>query len=115
MPAELRAAVEWRRFQATWQEKKAALDKAKLEQQAFAVSSRADIAAARAAEEKARRDVAAAEQALGSMSLYAPKDGIFLVGNFWMWGPEGPRKLQPGDTVWSGYPSARSRTRRRWR
>jgi multidrug efflux pump subunit AcrA (membrane-fusion protein) len=26
------------------------------------------------------------------------------VGNFWMWGPEGPRKLQPGDTVWSGYP-----------
>ena len=34
VPAELRAAVEWRRFQATWQEKKAALDKAKLEQQA---------------------------------------------------------------------------------
>ena len=38
------------------------------------------------------------------MSLTAPKDGIFLVGNFWMWGPEGPRKLQPGDTVWSGFP-----------
>jgi multidrug resistance efflux pump len=104
VPAELRAAVEWRRFQATWQEKKAALDKAKLEQQAYAVSSRSEIASARATEEKALRDVAAAEQALGSMSLTAPKDGIFLVGNFWMWGPEGPRKLQPGDTVWSGYP-----------
>ena len=104
VPAELRAAVDWRRFQATWQEKKAALDKAKLEQQAYTVSSRSDVATARATEEKALRDVAAAEQALGSMSLTAPKDGIFLVGNFWMWGPEGPRKLQPGDTVWSGYP-----------
>jgi len=104
VPAELRAAVEWRKFQATWQEKKSALDKAKLEQEAYTVSSRADVASARATEEKARRDVAAVEQALGSMSLVAPKDGIFLVGNFWQWGPEGPRKLQPGDTVWSGYP-----------
>ena len=104
VPAELRAAVEWRKFQATWQEKKAGLDKAKLEQEAYITSARSDIASARATEEKARRDVAAAEQALGSMSLAAPKDGIFLVGNFWMWGPEGPRKLQPGDTVWSGFP-----------
>ena len=104
VPAELRAAVEWRKFQAAWQEKKAALDKAKLDQQAYATSSRSDVASARATEDKARREVAASEQALGGMSLAAPKDGIFLVGNFWMWGPEGPRKLQPGDTVWSGYP-----------
>jgi len=104
VPAELRAAVEWRKFQAAWLEKKAALDKAVLERDAYAVTARSEIASARAVEEKARRDVAAAELALGSMSLLAPKDGIFLVGNFWMWGPEGPRKLQPGDTVWSGYP-----------
>ena len=104
VPAELRAAVEWRKFQATWQEKKAALDKARLERDAYATTARSDVASARATEEKALRDVAAAEQALASMSLTAPKDGIFLVGNFWQWGPEGPRKLQPGDTVWSGYP-----------
>ena len=104
VPAELRAAVEWRKFQATWQEKKAALDKAKLERDAYSVSSGADIASARATEEKAQRDVAAAEKALTGMSLVAPRDGIFLVGNFWQWGPEGPRKLQPGDTVWSGFP-----------
>jgi len=103
VPAELRAAVEWRKFQATWQEKKAALDKARLERDAYSVSSRAEIASARATEEKARRDVAAADVALSGMSLVAPKAGIFLVGNFWQWGPEGPRKLQPGDTVWSGY------------
>ncbi len=35
VPAELRAAVDWRKFQATWQEKKAALDKAKLERDAY--------------------------------------------------------------------------------
>jgi HlyD family secretion protein len=103
VPRELRPAVEWRKFQATWQEKKAALEKARLAREAYVVSSRSEIATARAAEDKARRDVAAAEKALGSTSLVAPRRGIFLVGNFWQWGPEGPRKLQPGDTVWSGY------------
>jgi len=103
VPRELRPAVDWRKFQAAWQEKKAALEKARLEREAYAVSSRAEIATTRATEDKARRDVAAAEKALGSTSLVAPKAGIFLVGNFWQWGPEGPRKLQPGDTVWSGY------------
>jgi hypothetical protein len=103
VPRELRPAVEWRRFQATWQEKQAAVEKARLEREAYAVSSRAEIATARAAEDKARREVAAAEKSLAGASLAAPKPGIFLVGNFWQWGPEGPRKLQPGDTVWSGY------------
>jgi HlyD family secretion protein len=104
VPRELRPAVEWRKFQAAWQEKKAALEKARLEREAYVVSSRAEIATARAAEEKAGREVAAVEKSLSSMSLVAPKAGIFLVGNFWQWGPEGPRKLQPGDTVWPGYP-----------
>jgi HlyD family secretion protein len=104
VPRELRPAVEWRKFQATWQEKRAALEKAQLEREAYVVSSRAEIATARAAEDKARREVAAAEKALSSTSLVAPKAGIFLIGNFWQWGPEGPRKLQPGDTVWPGYP-----------
>jgi multidrug efflux pump subunit AcrA (membrane-fusion protein) len=103
VPRELRPAVEWRRFQAAWQEKKAAVEKARFEREAYAVSSRAEIATARAAEDKASREVAAAEKSLSSASLVAPKAGIFLVGNFWQWGPEGPRKLQPGDTVWSGY------------
>jgi len=103
VPRELRPAVEWRKFQATWQEKKAALEKARLEREAYVMTSRSEIATARAAEDKARREVAAVEKSLGSMSLVAPKAGIFLVGNFWQWGPEGPRKLQPGDTVWPGY------------
>ena len=103
VPRELRPAVEWRKFQATWQERKAALEKARLEREAYVITSRSEIATARATEDKARREVAAVEKSLGSMSLVAPKAGIFLVGNFWQWGPEGPRKLQPGDTVWPGY------------
>jgi multidrug resistance efflux pump len=103
VPRELRPAVEWRKLQATWQEKKASFEKARLELEAWEVAARADVASARATEEKARREVEAAEKALGSMSLVAPKAGIFVVGNFWSWGPEGPRKLQPGDTVWPGY------------
>jgi HlyD family secretion protein len=103
VPRELRPAADWRKFQTTWQEKKAALEKARLEQTAWVVAARADVAAARATEEKARRELEAAEKALASMSLTAPTAGVFLVGNFWQWGPEGPRKLQPGDTVWPGF------------
>jgi HlyD family secretion protein len=103
VPRELRAAVDWRKFQAAWQEKKAAFEKARLEQKAGDVAARADVEAARATEDKARRELEAAEKALAGMSLTAPKAGVFLVGNFWRWGPEGPRKLQPGDTVWPGY------------
>lgn len=103
VPRDLRPAVDWRRFQATWQEKKAAFEKARLEQEAWEVAAKADVESARATEEKESREVEAAEKALAGMSLFAPRAGIFLVGNFWQWGPEGPRKLQPGDTVWRGY------------
>lgn len=106
VPRELRPAVEWRQMQAVHQEKKAALEKALLDQEAFGISSRSDLEVLLRAEEKARREVEVAEKALGGMSVVSPKSGIFLVGNFWQWGPEGPRKLQPGDTVWPGFPVA---------
>ncbi|PYQ22364.1 MAG: hypothetical protein DMF79_06135, partial [Acidobacteria bacterium] len=106
VPRELQAAVEWRRLQSLLQEKQAALEKARLEREAFQTSARSDLEVLRRTEEKARREVGAAEKSLVGMSVQAPKNGIFLVGNFWQWGPEGPRKLQPGDTVWPGYPVA---------
>ena len=103
IPLEYRDPIDRPKIRAQWQQAKAALEKARLEREAYEITSRADVAAARAAEDKARREVEASEKALGSMSLAAPKSGIFLVGVFWQWGPEGPRKLQPGDTVWPGY------------
>jgi multidrug resistance efflux pump len=103
VPREMRPAAEWRKFQATWHEKQAAFEKARLEQEAYTAASRSDIETARATEQKARRELAEFERSLASMSLLAPRAGIFLVGNYWRWGPEGPRKLQPGDQVWPSF------------
>jgi multidrug resistance efflux pump len=103
IPAELRSALEYRRMQAALLEKEAALAKARLEARAFETSSRSDLEVLRRSEEKVRREVDAAEKSLASLSVRAPRSGVFLVSNFWQWGPEGPRKLQPGDTVWPGY------------
>ena len=103
IPAELRSALEYRKMQAALLEKEAALAKARLELRAFDTSSRSDLEVLRRGEEKVRREVDAAEKSLASLSVRAPRSGVFLVSNFWQWGPEGPRKLQPGDTVWPGY------------
>jgi multidrug resistance efflux pump len=106
VPRELRPAVEWAKFQATAAEKEATLQKARLDQEAFRTSSRSDLEVLRRGEEKTRRELEVAEKALLATSVRAPRSGIFLAGNFWQWGPEGPRKLQPGDTVWPNFPVA---------
>lgn len=106
VPRDLRPAVEWTKFQGTYAENKATLEKARLEQHAYRTSSRSDLEVLRRTEEKARRELEVAEKALLATSVLAPRSGIFLAGNFWQWGPEGPRKLQPGDTVWSNFPVA---------
>jgi multidrug efflux pump subunit AcrA (membrane-fusion protein) len=103
VPKDYRSAVEWRKVQATYQQAKAAVEKARLDQEAFRTSSRSDLEVLLRTEEKARRETDVALKSLAGMSVLAPKNGIFLVSNFYNWGPEGPRKLQPGDTVWSGY------------
>lgn len=105
MPLEFRDPKDRPALESKWQQTRAALEKARLDRDAYDVTSRADLAAARAAEEKARRDLETAEKGLVGMSLIAPRAGIFLVGvNFNQWGPDGPRKLQPGDNVWGGFP-----------
>jgi len=106
VPQELRPAVEWARYQSTLAEKEAALGKARLERDAFRTSSRSDLEVLGRAEEKARRELEVAEKGLRATSVQTPRSGIFLAGNFWQWGPEGPRKLQPGDTVWPNFPVA---------
>jgi len=106
VPRELRPATEWSRMQAAYQEKQAALEKARLDRESFRTSSASDLEVLRRTEEKARRDLETVEKSLLGTSVVAPRSGIFLAGNFWQWGPEGPRKLQPGDTVWPNFPVA---------
>jgi multidrug efflux pump subunit AcrA (membrane-fusion protein) len=105
VPLEYRDPKDRPALQAKWDQTHAALEKAKLDREAYEVTARADLTAARSAEEKARRELETAENSLVGMSLLAPRAGIFLVGtNFNQWGPDGPRKLQPGDNVWPGFP-----------
>ena len=96
IPLEYRDPIDRPRIRAQWQQAKAALEKARLEREAYAITSRADVAAARAAEDKARREVEASEKALGSMSLAAPTSGIFLVGELLAVGPGGPAQAAAG-------------------
>ena len=105
VPLEYRDPKDRPALQSKWQQARAALEKARLDRDAYSVTARADVTAAGSAEQKARRELETAEQGLVSMSLLAPRAGIFLVGlNLNQWGPEGPRKLQPGDNVWPGFP-----------
>lgn len=52
--------------------------------------------------EKARREIAIAEQAIDALVLRAPRDGIVVVREH----PWEGRKLQTGDPVWVGFPIA---------
>jgi multidrug resistance efflux pump len=52
--------------------------------------------------EKARREIAIAEEAINALVLRAPRGGIFVVRDI----PWESRKLQVGDPVWVGFPIA---------
>jgi multidrug efflux pump subunit AcrA (membrane-fusion protein) len=103
VPLEYREPKARPQLQAQWQQTRAALEKARLEHDAYAVSSAAEIVAARAAEQKARRELEQVEAGLRGMSLLAPRAGIFQVSNSPWFGREGPRKLQPGDNLNPGF------------
>lgn len=53
--------------------------------------------------EKARREIAVATRAMDSLTLKAPRRGIFVVGEH----PWEGRKILSGDSVWVGFPLAR--------
>jgi HlyD family secretion protein len=115
VPRELRPAVEWAKFQATSAEKEAALQKARLDQEAYRTSSRSDLEVLRRIEEKARRELEVAEKALLATSVRAPRSGIFLSGTSGNGGPKGrgssSRETRSGPT----FPWRRSRTPGRWK
>jgi len=102
VPKDVRSVVEWRQKQAALLEKQVALTKAQADQDAFVASSRADLEVLEVSEEKARRDLEAAERSYAFASVRAPKNGIFIVNRFW----REDRKLQAGDTLWAGFPVA---------
>ena len=95
VPVELRARAEWYKMQVALREKQTALDKAVDDEQAFETSSKADVLVLSIAEEKARRELDAAEKTLEQLSVKAPRDGIFIVAPHF----NEDRVFQQGDAV----------------
>jgi hypothetical protein len=104
VPKELRSSLEWRKMQAALLERETAREKARLDQQAFAVSARAEVLSLQGELQKARRALQVAEEGVRSASVTAPTAGIFVVGKHWQ--REEDRKFQAGDNMWPGFPVA---------
>lgn len=80
-----------------------ALAKAIDDMEAHVKSAELDIRVKKLALEKAQREIAAAEAAIESVVLRAPRDGILVIADH----PWEGRKLEPGDNLWVGIPVVR--------
>jgi HlyD family secretion protein len=98
VPPSLRELRDWQEKQADLKRAEAAEQKARMEVQAFEVASRSDLAVLEIARDKASRELEAAERDLEAMTIAAPRDGIFVVGDNW----REERQFQIGDTSWPG-------------
>ena len=85
-------------MQIALREKETAHQKATDDERTFQASSRADVQVLRIAEEKAARDLAAAENTLSLLSLKTPRDGIFIVAPHF----NEDRPFQQGDAIFPG-------------
>lgn len=102
VPKELRPLREWQELQLARDRARIEHKKAIEDLEATRVSGREELEQKRIALGKTEREIAVAEEALSSMSLKAPFDGLFLHGEH----PWEGRKIQVGDAVWSGFPVA---------
>ncbi len=82
--AKARAETEW--------------EKARNSLEALKAATRADLANRKIQVEKARREIAQAEEAIRNMTLMAPEAGMLVIGE----NRNESRKWQVGDTVWVG-------------
>jgi len=102
VPREILSAREYNDRQMRFQRASVELDKAR----DLLAAQKHDIAADRGNLElrlqKAQREIRIAVQAIESVVLRAPRDGIVIVKDH----PWEGRKIQVGDTVWVGFPLA---------
>lgn len=103
VPQELLSLRDYQDRQLALERAQAAFEKAQEDLEAFRKGTREDLAIRHIAREKASREIRLAEQAIRALTLYAPRDGIFITTEL----PWEGRKLQEGDTVWAGLTVAR--------
>jgi len=78
-------------------------DKALEELEAFREASASELSVLEIALDKARRELEAAERAIATLTLHAPRAGLFVVAE----NPWEDRKFQVGDSAWTGLTVAR--------
>lgn len=100
VPRALRSRKEWHEKQQALRKAEVELAKARLALDTQTRSSKADLAVLRITEEKAARQVVAAETGSRELSLTAPKAGVVLIGRGRS--RDEDRPLQAGDNVWPG-------------
>lgn len=99
VPAELFSRRDYQARQLALAQAKATAEKAGNDLAAAEKGQEADLGVARLALDKARRDLAAAREAMGKMTVLAPCDGVLDVAQH----PWEGRKLQVGDVVFVGW------------
>jgi RND family efflux transporter MFP subunit len=98
VPQDLLERRKWQERQAVLRTAEATLEKARMDLEAFEVSSKAELDMLRIARDKAARDIEAAQKGLEALAVRAPRDGIFVVADNW----REDRKYQAGDITWPG-------------
>jgi HlyD family secretion protein len=98
IPEELSNRKDWLASQSALSRAEAEVDKARKALETFEVSSRADLDVLRLSHEKAAREIEEGQRVLDSLTLKAPRRGIFMVGD----NRQENRKFQVGDTAWPG-------------
>jgi multidrug efflux pump subunit AcrA (membrane-fusion protein) len=99
VPVEIRSRYDHRTYQLASTKARANHDKALADHRATETSVDADIQVAEEEYQKARRELASAEDAVNALVLVAPRDGIIVVEE----NPWEDRKFQVGDTVFPGW------------
>lgn len=99
VPEEIQDRRKYQERQLALRRAESEFAKAEEDLKAYRESSRADVDTRRIALEKARREVRTAEDAVGSLTLRAPKDGILVVAEH----PWEDRKFQVGDNAGAGW------------
>jgi multidrug efflux pump subunit AcrA (membrane-fusion protein) len=98
VPEDLISRREYQEAQLEAERTRVAHENAVADLEAFREASTREIEILRIQLEKARREITRAELALETMVLRAPRSGIFVVGVL----PWEGRKIQVGDSVWTG-------------
>jgi multidrug efflux pump subunit AcrA (membrane-fusion protein) len=98
VPKDLLSLSDYQDKQLALRRAEIELAKAEEDLAAHRKASAAEIAVQRIALERARREIRTAEEAIDALTLRAPRDGIVLVAEH----PWEGRKIQEGDSVWTG-------------